>query len=283
MAYALSGGAPLPVRVNEFFHALGIPLQEGYGLTETSPGIAVNGCLPGENRLGAVGRPLDNVEVRIADDGEVLVRGPSVTPGYWHRPNATREAFEPDGFFHTGDIGRLDGDGFLYITDRKKDLIVTAAARTSPRSRSRSCSSAPGSWTPRYSSATAGRSSWPCSPPTSPPCAAGPPDRASRRRRPPPSPPTPGCRRCSARRWRRRTPSWPTTSRSGLFRVLPVTLIIEGGQLTPTLKVRRRVVEREFSALVEEMYGGTNHADRPEAQLHLAGVGGFENGGPRPR
>ena len=122
----ISGGAPLGRELAEWYADIGIPIHEGYGLTETSPVIAVN--TPAANRLGTVGKPLPNVEVRIADDGEVLVRGPSVFKGYWNRPEETQAAFV-DGWFKTGDIGHLDSDGFLSITDRKKDLIKTSGGK----------------------------------------------------------------------------------------------------------------------------------------------------------
>jgi long-chain acyl-CoA synthetase len=125
--YCASGGAPLPFFANEFFHSIGIPILEGYGLSETSPIISLN--FPGAIRLGTVGRVLENLEVRIAEDGEIIVRGPSIMSGYWKKPEATKEVFDKEGFFHTGDIGKFDEDGFLAITDRKKDLIITAGGK----------------------------------------------------------------------------------------------------------------------------------------------------------
>ena len=122
----ISGGAPLGRELAEWYADIGIRILEGYGLTETSPVIAVNN--PKAHKLGTVGKPLANVEVRIADDGEILVRGPSVFHGYWNRPEETRNAFV-DGWFKTGDIGNLDADGFLSVTDRKKDLIKTSGGK----------------------------------------------------------------------------------------------------------------------------------------------------------
>jgi long-chain acyl-CoA synthetase len=122
----ISGGAPLGRELAEWFSWIGIRIHEGYGLTETSPVIAVN--TPRDHKLGTVGKPLGNVEVKIADDGEILVRGPSVFKGYWKRPEETANAFV-DGWFKTGDIGNLDADGFLSVTDRKKDLLKTSGGK----------------------------------------------------------------------------------------------------------------------------------------------------------
>ncbi len=122
----VSGGAPLGKELAAWYASIGIRIHEGYGLTETSPVIAIN--TPRAHKMGTVGRPLNNVEVKIADDAEILVRGPSVFTAYWNRPEDTRNAFV-NGWFKTGDIGNLDEDGFLAVTDRKKDLLKTSGGK----------------------------------------------------------------------------------------------------------------------------------------------------------
>jgi long-chain acyl-CoA synthetase len=122
----VSGGAPLGRELAEWFATVGFRIHEGYGLTETSPVIAVN--TPINHRIGTVGKVLKNLEVRIAEDGEILVRGPSVFKGYWNRPEETQNAFQ-DGWFKTGDIGHIDVDGYLSVTDRKKELIKTSGGK----------------------------------------------------------------------------------------------------------------------------------------------------------
>jgi len=110
-----------------WFASVGIALWEGYGLTETSPVIALNN--PVTHRMGSVGKALPNVELKLAEDGELLTRGPAVFQGYWQKPAANAECFDAEGWFHTGDIARVDADGFLYITDRKKELLKTSGGK----------------------------------------------------------------------------------------------------------------------------------------------------------
>jgi long-chain acyl-CoA synthetase len=121
-----SGGAPLSKELAEFFWSIGVPIYQGYGLTETSPILTSN--YP-QNRSGSSGRPIPNVLIRIAEDGEILAKGPCVMQGYYKGPDATREVIDEEGWFHTGDIGYLDADNYLFITDRKKDLIKTAGGK----------------------------------------------------------------------------------------------------------------------------------------------------------
>jgi long-chain acyl-CoA synthetase len=125
--YSVSGGAPLGARLGHFFRGIGINVLEGYGLTETCAGVTLN--LPGRQHIGSVGRPIPGCTIRIADDGEVLIKGGNVFVGYWHNEEATREVFDQDGWFHSGDLGQLDDEGYLTITGRKKDILVTSSGK----------------------------------------------------------------------------------------------------------------------------------------------------------
>jgi long-chain acyl-CoA synthetase len=127
VAYALSGGAPLGERLGHFFRGAGITILEGYGLTETSAAATVN--RPSRNKIGTVGLPLPGVAVKIAEDGEILLRGPNVSPGYWHNEAASAETLDPEGWLLSGDLGSIDDEGFLRVTGRKKELIVTAGGK----------------------------------------------------------------------------------------------------------------------------------------------------------
>ncbi len=250
----ISGGAPLPLHVNEFFHAIGVYVIEGYGLTETSPVIAVNGTKPGTIKLGTVGLPLRNLDVKIAPDGELIVKGPSVMKGYWKKPGKTEEVFDEQGYFHTGDIAVIDQDGFIKITDRKKDLIVTAGGKN---------------------------------------VAPQPIESVIKKSRYVDTAVLIGDRRrfiiALVSPNEEELTRWATNEgitfasleeltqhpkvhelykgvfdevNAGLaryeqvkkFAILPVTLSIEGGQLTPTLKVKRRVVEQEFKDIIDKLY-----------------------------
>ncbi|MEU7746867.1 AMP-dependent synthetase/ligase [Nonomuraea sp. NPDC049158] len=124
---AVCGGSALGDRLGHFFKGVGIEVFEGYGLTETSAPCSVN--MPGANKIGTVGKPLPGVSIRIADDGEILAKGRHVFHGYWHNDQATDDAIDADGWYHTGDVGELDADGYLRITGRKKEILVTAAGK----------------------------------------------------------------------------------------------------------------------------------------------------------
>jgi long-chain acyl-CoA synthetase len=250
--FFISGGAPLAPEIAKFFCAAGMPILEGYGLTETSPVIAVNTF--GHTKLGTVGRPIPGVEVRIADDGEIVTRGPHVMCGYYGKPAATDEAIDADGWFHTGDIGVIDAEGYLRITDRKKDLIVTAGGKNiAPQpienlaKRSKYVSNAVmlGDRRPfpimlvvpnaESLCAWAARNGWPS-------------DDVARLVA------LPDVHVKMEREVRKTLRDLAQFEMPKKFLLLPRDFSVEAGELTPTLKVRRRIVEERHRAAIEALY-----------------------------
>jgi long-chain acyl-CoA synthetase len=249
--FFVSGGAPLSREIIEFFAAVGLPIYEGYGLTETSPVVTMN--FEGALRPGTAGRPIPGVEVRIAADGEILVRGPNVMKGYFHEEESTRSALQ-DGWLHTGDIGVLDGDGYLTITDRKKDILVTAGGKNiAPQpieNRLRACpyilEAVLFGDRKRFVAAllapdliALGR--WASS--------EGIPER---------DPATllqePRVRALFRAEIERVNGDLAPFERIRRFEIIPGELTIEAGDLTPTLKIRRAAVAARFASLVRNLY-----------------------------
>jgi long-chain acyl-CoA synthetase len=249
--YLVSGSAPLPVSIAEFFQGVGLSIIEGYGLTETAPILTVNP--PDAPRAGTVGRPLPGVELKIADDGEILARGPNVMSGYYNKPDATADALR-DGWFRTGDIGTLDEDGYLKITDRKKDLLVTSGGKKIA---------------PQPIEATLKRS-----PIVSEAVLLGDrrkfaavlivPEFASLERRLQDLGRPPGTREELVRRpdvlalyqeivdaLNRELSQFERIKKLAL---LPAEFSIETGELTPTLKVKRKVVEERWNETIDRLY-----------------------------
>ncbi len=256
LRFCVSGGAPLPLFINEFFHSIGIRILEGYGLTETSPVISVNGFDAGMTRLGSVGRALPNVEARIAEDGELCVRGPSVMKGYWNLPDRTAEVFDEAGFLLTGDIAEIDDDGFIRITDRKKDIIVTAGGKNiAPQPIEAELKRSPlvdnaviiGDRRPflvvLLSPNAEELASWAKAegiPYTST-------EDITRHDT---------AQRAFAAVVEAANATLARYEQIKRHAVLPLMLSIDDGTLTPTLKVKRRVVEHQYQDLIEELYAG---------------------------
>jgi long-chain acyl-CoA synthetase len=250
--YMVSGGAPLSREIAEFFHATGILILEGYGLTETTPILTCN--RPDAFRFGTVGLPLDCCEVRIAADGEILARGANVALGYHRRPEATAESWDADGWFHTGDIGEFDADGFLRITDRKKDLIKTSGGKyVAPQKIENLLKLQPhvsqavvigdnrkycvalvtldvdelGRWAAAHGIADA-----------SPAALAA----------------SPAVRQLIESEVAHANRELASFEQVKYFRILPRDLTVETGELTPSLKVKRKVVAERYHREIEEMY-----------------------------
>jgi long-chain acyl-CoA synthetase len=251
----VSGGAPLSREIAEFFGAAGLLILEGYGLTETSPVITVN--RPRDFRPGTVGRPLDGVEVKIAPDGEILTRGPHVMKGYYNKPAATAEAIDRDGWFHTGDVGFLE-DGFLTITDRKKDIIVTSGGKNiAPQPIEGALKQSPliaeavmignkrnfpaALVVPKFEALE----KW----------AAG---RGIAFRNREDLVQRPEIVAHYEQAVKEATGGLAKFEQIKKIALLPREFSLEGGELTPTLKVKRRVVEQKYKEMIDRMYEGAS-------------------------
>jgi len=254
LQWAISGGAPLSRDIAEFFHAAGILLLEGYGLTETCPALTFN--RPDRFKFGSVGQALPGVELKIAPDGEILARGANVaTRGYYKQPEATREVFEPDGWFHTGDIGRVDEDGFLFITDRKKDLIVTAGGMNIAPQNIENLLKAD----PFISQVMVhgDRKPYPVALITLNPDELG---KFAREQGVLTSDPGalvkhPKIVERVARTVEEKNTNLQSYAKIKKFSILPGDFTLEGGELTPTLKVKRKVVSEKYKKELEGLYG----------------------------
>ncbi|MGK2858996.1 MAG: AMP-dependent synthetase/ligase [Thermoanaerobaculia bacterium] len=250
--FAVSGGAPLSAELAAFFVGAGLDILEGYGLTETSPVIAFNTL--DHRRLGTVGRIIADVEVRIESDGEIVTRGPNVMKGYFNNPEATAAAIDKDGWFSTGDIGHIDSDGFLHITDRKKDLIINAYGKNiAPQPIENLLKTCPYVGTPvligdrrkfvsllfvpnfealqreaKALGVTAGSNAKLCAHPQIIATVQKEIDRFNA--------------------------SLDKQEKIRRFTMIPQEFTIEGGEITPSLKVKRRVIDEKYKSLIDAMY-----------------------------
>jgi len=252
--FCISGGAPLPPFVNEFFHSIGVRILEGYGLTETSPVVGVNGTDPGMTRIGTIGKAIDRVDCKIADDGELCIKGPNVMTGYWNLPEKTDEVFDEDGYFLTGDIAEIDAEGFIKITDRKKDLIVTAGGKNvAPQPIENELKRSPlidnavliGDRRPYIIALISPNQeeleSWAAA-------------KGVKYKTVEDLTKHPDIIAGYAKMIADTNADLARYEQIKKHVVLPLMLSIEGGHLTPTLKVKRRVVEKDYTELVERLY-----------------------------
>lgn len=257
LRFFISGGAPLAPEIAKFFYAAGLTILEGYGLTETSPVVAVN--TPSALRIGTVGKLVDGVEVQIAPDGEILVRGPQVMKGYFNRPDATREVIDDEGWFHTGDIGVLE-DGFLRITDRKKDIIVTAGGKNiAPQpienrvKTNEFVSQAVMIGDKRRFPAILVVPDWDKLEKWARLNKIAPADRSYLLT-------LPAIRQKMEQEVRSELTGLASFETPKKIALLEHDFSIERGELTPTLKVKRRVVDKTYKSLIDELYATPEHA-----------------------
>jgi long-chain acyl-CoA synthetase len=256
---AISGGAPLSADVAKFFFAAGLPVFEGYGLTETSPVLSAN--RPGKVRLGSVGLAVPGTEIRIDTNGELLARGPQIMKGYWNSPDATAEVIDQEGWFHTGDIGEIDGEGFIRITDRIKNILVTAGGKNiAPQPIENAVAMSPfiaqvvmlgdrrafptmlvvpdfenlKPWAEHKGIDTADR------------------ERLAQ---------DPRVHEKLEREALKRLDGFARYETPKKIAVVPQEFSIDSGELTPSLKIKRRVVEDRYSDIIEGMYQGETPAE----------------------
>jgi len=252
LRFAISGGAPLAKELAEWFEGAGLVVLEAYGLTETTGGTTINSMQ--EHRFGTVGKPLPGIEVKIARDGEILVRGPTVMRGYWNRDEDTRAVLDPDGWFHTGDVGEFDADGFLHINDRKKDLIVTAGGKNVAPQNIENLMKQSG-WISQamvygdrkpylvalvtLNVEVAARFAQETGRPADIARLAEDGEVRARIQK-------------DLDAINARLSSFETVKK---FAILPRDFSIDGGELTPTLKVRRKIVSERYRAVIDSLYG----------------------------
>jgi long-chain acyl-CoA synthetase len=252
----VSGAAPLSKDIAEFFAAAGLPISEGYGLTEASAADLVN--RPGALKIGTVGQPLGDLEVKIAEDGEILLRGAPVMRGYHNLPEETADAFTEDGFLRTGDIGELDDEGYLKITDRKKDLVKTSGGKYIAPSYIEGMFKALCPYTSQ--AVVIGQSRNYCTmlvtldPDAITAWAANGPLAGKPYAEIVTSPEARAMVEGYVAELNKKLNRWETIKK---FAILPRDLTIEDGELTPSMKIKRRVVETNFADEIEKMYEGT--------------------------
>ncbi|WP_144121425.1 AMP-dependent synthetase/ligase [Catellatospora sichuanensis] len=254
--YMVSGSAALSVPIAEFFAAAGLPISEGYGLTENCAGAFVN--RPGALKIGTVGQPLGDLEIRIDADGEILLRGAPIMRGYHNLPAETAAVFTEDGFFRTGDIGELDGDGFLKITDRKKDLVKTSGGKYIAPSHIEGLFKALCTYTSQV--LVIGNSRNYCSmlvtldPEAITGWAAGTPLEGRSYEEIVTSDEAKAMVAGHIDELNAKLNRWETIKK---FTILPRDLTIEHGEITPSMKLKRRTVETNFASDIEKMYEGS--------------------------
>jgi long-chain acyl-CoA synthetase len=258
--WAVSGGAPLGATLGHFFRGQGVNVLEGYGLTETTAGGTLN--LPGNQRMGSVGRPIPGCSIRIQSDGEILMKGPHVFAGYWQNPQATSEVIDEDGWFHTGDVGRIDDDGFVFITDRKKDIIVTSAGKNVAPTALEDCLRA--HWLVSQAAVFGDRRPYVTALLTldADALTAWQADHAKAHL---PATALPGDPELLRELQEAVDVANAAVSQAEAIKrwsVLPTDFTESGGELTPTLKLKRNVIAQEFAAEVEALYDGVRAGPR---------------------